>query len=247
MAISSREIKGYDKGATGETPILIDLLLKYNENLAKEQMREADALYLGRRNLSQKMLSLIALSVSLALGDRDSLSSHFKLAKKYNVERNEIIDIIKISKLVLMSSTMYGCKECLLIIKENARLDYKKEEIDKIIKKVRKDINTGLIPENFIALSEFSFDLLTEHLKEKGELLSPMKLDMRTTYLIAFSVAQSIKYKECMRIYLKQFFGNGGTIGELEDAISTVRYVTGNRVMNSAVEILKDLDSLKED
>lgn len=223
-----------------------NLLFKYSEHLAQEQVRENSALYLGRKNLSPKELSLLAISISLAMGDKDSAFIHFREARQFNVKRTEILDMIKITKLILMSSSMYSLKSCLPIIKENARLDYNRKEVERIVSKLKKDLNFGLIPEDLNALSQFSFELFTEHLREKTELLTPLKLQMKLIYLMAFSVSMTIGNEECAHVYLRMFFENHGKMAELEDAIATTRFVIGNRAIVCGLEILKNMDSLPE-
>lgn len=141
---------------TDETE-LSNLIFKYSEHLAHEQIRENSALYLGRRNLSPKEFSLIAISVSLANGDRDSAFIHFREARQFNVDRTEILDVVKVTKLILMSSSMSSFKTCLSIMQEKSRLSYNRKAVEKIVTKLKKELNFGLIPESLDALSEFSF------------------------------------------------------------------------------------------
>jgi alkylhydroperoxidase/carboxymuconolactone decarboxylase family protein YurZ len=228
---------------TDETEIS-NLLHRYDEQLAQEQIRENSALYLGRRNLTPKELSLIAISVSLAVGNKDSAFIYFKEASQFKVSRTEILDIIKITKLVLMSSSMSSFKPCLPIMQEKSRLSYNRKAVDKIVNKLKNEMNLGLMPESLNTLSQFSFDLFTEHLRERTELLTPMKLDMKFIFLAAFSVALALANEECTRVYLSLFFENEGRLGEVEDAIATTRFVIGNRAILSAIEILKNMESL---
>ncbi|MGC8562803.1 MAG: carboxymuconolactone decarboxylase family protein [Thermoplasmata archaeon] len=221
-----------------------DLLFKYTEDLAQEQTRENSILYLGRKNLSSKELSLIAISVSLALGDKDSAFSHFQDAKKYKVSREEIIDVVKATKMILMSSSMSSFKTCLPVMQEKSKLSYNRKEVEKIVSRLKKELNLGLVPESLDTLSQFSFELFTEHLRERTELLSPMKLDMKFIYLVAFSVALGLGFAECIRIYLSLFFENGGRMGEVEDSIAVTRFVIGNRAIVSAINIFENMESL---
>ncbi len=223
---------------------ITNLLFKHSEHLAQEQVRENTALYLGRRNLSPKKLSLIAISASLAIGDKESAAIHFREAKQFKVDRLELLDVIKVTKLILMSSSMSSFKSCLHIMQENSRLSYHRKEVEKIVGRLKKDLNLGLVPENLDALSQFSFDLFTEHLREKMELLTPLKLEMKFTYLMAFSAALAIGSEECAQIYLRLFLESNGKIVEMEDAIATTRFVIGNRAIVSAIEILNNMDSL---
>ncbi|MEM0134097.1 MAG: carboxymuconolactone decarboxylase family protein [Thermoplasmatales archaeon] len=221
-----------------------NLLFKYSEDLAQEQMRENSILYLGRKNLSSKELSLIAISVSLAIGSKDSAFIHFQEARKYKITRTEIIDVVKVTKMILMSSSMSSFKTCLPVMQEKSRLGYNRKEVEKIVNKLKKELNLGLVPESLDTLSQFSFELFTEHLREKTELLTPMKLDMKFLYLIAFSVSMTLGFGECIRVYLSLFFENGGRMGEVEDAIAVTRFVVGNKAILSATEILKNMDNL---
>ncbi len=227
----------------GETEISY-LLSKYNEHLANEQMRENSVLYLGRKNLSGKELSLIAISVSLATGDKDSAFIHFQEARRSEVSRTEIIDVVKATKMILMSSSMSSFKTCLPIMQEKSRLSYNRKEVERIVNRLKKELNLGLVPESLDTLSQFSFELFTEHLREKTELLTPMKLDMRFIYLIAFSVSLTLGFDECIRVYLSLFFENDGRMAEVEDAIAVARFVIGNKAIVSAIEILKNMDNL---
>lgn len=232
-----------DTGIIYEDQVL-KLLFKYSEDFGQEQTRENSILYQGRKNLSSKELSLIAISVSLALGDRDSASFHFQQAKRFRVSRSEIIDIIKATKMILMSSSMSSFKTCLPIMQEKSRLGYNRKEVEKIVNRLKKELNLGLVPESLDTLSQFSFELFTEHLRERTELLSPIKLDMKFIFLAAFSVSLVLGFGECIKIYLSLFFENNGTLGEVEDAIAVTRFVTGNRAILSAIDILKNMDSL---
>ena len=106
MTDGMKEIHDYAKATLGKVPEVVDLLGRINENLAKEQFRENKALYLGRKNVERKLLPLIALAVSAANGQKDSVNLHFSLAKKFGAEPLEILDALKVAKMVLMSSTV---------------------------------------------------------------------------------------------------------------------------------------------
>ncbi|MCL4447172.1 MAG: carboxymuconolactone decarboxylase family protein [Thermoplasmatales archaeon] len=236
--------KGHVNAELMDETRISNLLFKYNEHLAQEQMREKSALYLGRKNLSPKELSLVAISVSLAMGDRDSAYIHFREARRVKVSRTEILDVIKVTKLILMASSMSSFKTCLPIMQEKSRLSYNRKEVDRIVGRLKKELNLGLVPESLDVLSQFSFELFTEHLREKTELLTPMKLGMKFIYLIAFSVALTLGLGDCTRVYLSLFFEDEGKMVEVEDAIAIARFVIGNRAIVSAIEILKNMDSL---
>ena len=75
------KIENYAKATLGGMPDVIKLLGNHNIDMAKEQFRENQVLYLGRTNLPKKVLSLTALAVSLANGQTSSAMIHFKLAK----------------------------------------------------------------------------------------------------------------------------------------------------------------------
>ena len=45
-------------------------------------------------------------------------------------------------------------------------------------------------------------------------------------------------------MYLNQFIRFGGTVPEMEDAISIARFITGNRVLTSAVPILRAMEAM---
>ena len=64
-------------------------------------------------------------------------------------------------------------------------------------------------------------------------------------FLISFAVSISIRYEECAVVYLSQFFRLGGTVPEMEDAISIARFITGNRVLTSAINILRGMETTK--
>jgi len=95
------------------------------------------------------------------------------------------------------------------------------------------------LPENLTSLASVSFDLLEEHLKEKTELMASFEVEQKYLFLMAFAVSISIRYGECARVYLTQFFLNGGNKEEMEDALFVTRFITGNRALTSAMEILK--------
>lgn len=244
MLKSQKNGRDDEKGEFTDDIQITNLLFRHSEQLAQEQVRENTALYLGRKNLSPKELSLIAISISLATGDKDSAAIHYREAKQFKVESTELLDVIKITKLILMSSSMSSFKSCLPIMKENARLNYHRKEVERIVGRLKKDLNLGLVPENLDALSQFSFDLFTEHLREKMELLTPLKLAMKFTYLVAFSTALAIGSDDCTQVYLRLFLESEGKIAEVEDAIATTRFVIGNRAIVSGIEILNDMDGL---
>ena len=243
MNNSFADIRSYTKLTMGELPEAVSFLEKLSPDLAQEQFRENMALYIGRKNLSHKTLSLIAIAVSLANGERDSTMIHFGLAKKFGAEPIEILDALKIAKMVLMSSTLSSMRVSLEIIEKHARRSTQCEEADKILDKMKKGTGENAVPDNLVALGHFSLDLFSEQLKEKSELMSPFKIDKKSAFLIAYSVSISIHSEECTKVYLKQIFEAGGACGDVEDAMAVSKFITGNKAIMTGVDILKQLVS----
>ncbi len=236
------EIERFAKSTLGELPEVIKLLSNHNVELAKEQFRENVTLYLGRKSLSRKILALTALSVSLANGQGDSAMIHFKLAQKFGASMLEVLDAIKAAKMALMSSTLAMMGSIEPIVEKFTGPSSRSSEIDKIKKildHVKQESGMDFVPENLSSLATVSFNLLEEHLKEKAELLTPFGIDKKYMFLMAFAVSISIRYEECARVYLTQFFMSGGTKDEMEDALFLTRFITGNRAMTSSVKMLK--------
>ncbi|MEM0155819.1 MAG: carboxymuconolactone decarboxylase family protein [Thermoplasmataceae archaeon] len=235
------QINNFAKATLGKVPEIVGLLGNINEDLAMEQFRENQSLYLGRKSLDPKMLSLIAIAVSAANGQSNSVNIHFSLSKKFGTEPFEILDALKAAKMALMSSTMSTFKSSVPILEEIGHVNTKSEEATKIVNKIKAETGMEKLPENLIALSKFSFDLFTEHLKEKSELLSPFMLGSKSVYLISYAVSVSIQSEECSRTYLKQFLMAGGSIAEVEDALAVSRFITGNRAFITSIEMLRAL------
>ncbi len=212
---------------------------KHNVEIAKEQFRENNVLYLGRKILPKKILALTALAVSLGNGQSDSAMIHFKLAQKFDASMLEVIDAIKAAKMALMSSTMSLMSAIKPVVEKYAGPSPKSEEIEKFIEEIKTKSGMGSIPQSLSALTSISFDLAVEHIKEKAELMSPFAVSQKYMYLMAFAVSISIRYEECARVYLTQFFLNGGKREEMEDALFLTRFITGNKAVTSAAEILK--------
>ena len=233
------EIEKFANETLGGLPEVIKLLGNHNVEMAKEQFRENNSMYLGRINLPKKILALTALSVSLANGQNSSAMIHFKLATKFGAKFPEILDSIKTAKMVLMASTMDVMKDIEPVIAANTKNMAKNGEVKKILENIKSQSGMDDLPENLVSLSNVSFDLFQEHLKEKTELLSPLMVDMKYVYLMAFADSVSIRYKECAKTYLKQFFKLNGTYPEMEDALFLTRFVTGNKAMTSSISILK--------
>ena len=232
-------IELYAKSTLGGMPEVIKLLANHNIEMAKEQFRENQVLYLGRTNVPKKILSLTALAVSLANGQTSSAMMHFKLAKNFGSEMLEVLDSIKAAKIVMMASTMSTMTSIKPIIEKYSGKSGKIDEMRRVVENIKKESGLDSLPEDLESLVSVSFDLIGEHIQEKSELLSPFAVDQKYMFLMAFAVSVSIRYDECAKTYLTQFFLNGGKVAEAEDAISVARFITGNKVMTSATEILK--------
>jgi len=100
---------------------------------------------------------------------------------------------------------------------------------------------TGIVPKRVENASIFSSALAKEHLREKKEMLKPRSLNMKDVFAIAFAVSASIRDRECEKIYLEQLRKNGGTKEEVEDILTTVRFIVGNRAYVNSLDILKDI------
>ncbi len=233
------EIERFAKSTLGAMPEVIKLLGNHNVELAKEQFRENLTLYLGRTNLPKKILALTALSVSLGGGQRDSAMIHFKLAQKFEASMLEVLDAIKAAKMALMSSTMDLMGTIDSVVEKFSPSSHKSAEVERILSHVKTDSGMDFLPENLSSLASVSFNLFEEHLKEKAELMSPFRVERKYMFLMAFAVSVSIRYKECAKVYLTQFFLSGGKKSEMEDALFLTRFVTGNRALISAMDILK--------
>ena len=233
------KIENYAKSTLGGMPDVIKLLGNHNIDMAKEQFRENQVLYLGRKNLPKKVLSLTALAVSLANGQTSSAMIHFKLAKNSGSGMLEVLDSIKAAKMAMMASTMSTMTSIRPIIEKQSEKSGKKDEVRRVMENIKNESGMDSLPENLESLASVSFDLIGEHIQEKSELLSPFAVDQKYMFLMAFAVSVSIRYDECAKTYVTQFFMNGGKVAEAEDAIAVARFITGNKVMTSAVEILK--------
>ncbi|MHB1709138.1 MAG: hypothetical protein ACYCT2_06670 [Thermoplasmataceae archaeon] len=237
------EIRKFAVSTLGEMPEVIELVGNFSTEMAKEQFRENSTLYLGRKNVPNKILALIAMGVSLANGQEKSSMIHFKLARKFGADPLEILDSLKAAKMALMASTLSSMSAIYPVIEKNIQQPVS-QEVKKILDNVRRESGMEFLPENLHAVSRVSFDLLNEHLKEKMELLSPYRLDRKFMFLISFAVSISIRYEECAVVYLNQFIRFGGKIPEIEDAISIARFITGNKVLTSAVPILRAMEAM---
>ncbi|MFP3300431.1 MAG: carboxymuconolactone decarboxylase family protein, partial [Thermoplasmatales archaeon] len=106
MSQNYERVKEFAEKSLGEVPQVIDLLFKIDEDAAMEQFNQNNLLYLGRSNLSLKTKVLIAISVALANGPRESAMIHYRLARRFNISPIEILDAIRVTKMALMSSTL---------------------------------------------------------------------------------------------------------------------------------------------
>ncbi len=231
------EVKKFAEASLGQMPEVIELLFHMNENAAMEQFQENGILYLGRTSLPKKVMPLIAMSVALANGPKESAMIHFALAKKFGASNEEILDAIRATKMALMSSTLDASETINMNIK-NSELS-EKEESEKVLEKLKKD--TGLVPDRLYEISDFSFNLLKEHLREKSYLLNPVKLESKYVFAISYAVSTSIHDHECQDVYLKQFIKKGGNSHEIEDILAITRFLVGNRAFVNAIDILRKM------
>jgi alkylhydroperoxidase/carboxymuconolactone decarboxylase family protein YurZ len=238
MGSEFEEIKKFAEATLGEMPEVIVQLYKLNEGAAIEQFKENNILYLGRQNIPKKILALIAMSVALANGPKESAKIHFKLAKRFGANNDEIVDAMRATKMALMSSTL----DALSSIIDMGKEEFLNRDMDSeiILNKVKAE--TGIVPERLYLTAKVSTSLLKEHLREKGELLKPKALDKKYLFAIAFAVSVSIRDKECQKVYLDQFIKNGGNAAELEDIITVTRFLTGNRAFVNGLDILKSMN-----
>ncbi|MGC8546292.1 MAG: carboxymuconolactone decarboxylase family protein [Thermoplasmata archaeon] len=231
------EVKKFAEASLGQMPEVIELLFHMNENAAMEQFQENGILYLGRTSLPRKIMPLIAMSVALANGPKESAMIHFALAKKFGASNEEILDAIRATKMALMSSTLDASETINMNIK-NSELS-EKEESEKVLEKLKKD--TGFVPDRLYEISDFSFNLLKEHLREKSNLLNPVKLESKYVFAISYAVSTSIHDHECQDVYLKQFIKKGGNSHEIEDILAITRFLVGNRAFVNAIDILRKM------
>ncbi len=245
MTTTYKEIEEFAKSSLGEMPEVIKLLAKYNENAAVEQFNENMTLYLGRRNIPVKISALIAMAVALANGPKESAMIHYKLARNFGASIDEILDTMRIAKMALMSSTLttvsYTFPE-ILKSRSETQTAVEKGEAENILKKL--ELEAGAVPDRLKILSQYSVELLKEHLREKFVLIqSPLKLETRYVFLIAYAVSASIHDYECEKVYLTQYFKIGGTVLELLDTISIIRFISGNRAFVNGLEILRKMET----
>ena len=235
------KLEEYAMQTLGQVPEIVRYLGRINESLALEQFRENTVLYLGRTNISRKMSSLIAIAVSSANGQKDSVSLHFRLARKFGAGPLEILDALRAAKMVLMSNSMSTLQSTLSIFEKSFHPPEKREEVEIIINNIKKESGLDAVPETLSALSRISFDLFSEHLKEKSELMSPLSLNSKSVFLISYAVSVSLGSEICAQTYLKQYIRSGGLLPEIEDAIAISRFITGNRSFISSSAILREL------
>jgi len=238
MSQNYERVKEFAEKSLGEIPQVIDLLFKIDEDAAMEQFNQNNLLYLGRSHLSLKTRVLIAISVALANGPKESAMIHYRLARRFNISPLEILDAIRVTKMALMSSTLDSLEPIL----ETFGRDEDSggvQEAKSLLLSLKKE--TGIVPERVEDASIFSLALAKEHLREKKEMLKPRSLNMKDVFAIAFAVSASIRDRECEMIYLDQLRKNGGTKEEVEDILTTVRFIVGNRAFVNSLDILKDI------
>jgi len=238
MEAEYEKIKRFAEATLGEMPEVIVQLYKLNEAAALEQFNENNILYLGRKNIPKKILAIIAMSVALANGPKESAKIHFKLAKRYGASNDEIVDAMRATKMALMSSTLDVASSIIDMGKEE--LLNKDTDSEIILRKLKAE--TGIVPERLSLIATVSTSLLKEHLRERDELLKPKALDKKYIFAIAYAVSVSIHDKECQKVYLDQFIKNGGNAAELEDIIAVTRFLTGNRAFVNGLEILRSMN-----
>ncbi|KAA8921927.1 carboxymuconolactone decarboxylase family protein [Thermoplasma sp.] len=236
-----KEIRNFAEQSLGEMPQVIDLLFKLDENSAIEQFDQNQSLYLGRSSLSIKTRVLIAMSVALANGPKESAMIHYKLARRFGVDPLEIVDAMRATKMALMSSTLDSIDILIDQFGDEKRSDEEEEGIKLLLDGVKSEADA--VPERVIMASHFSSQLVKEHLREKKAMLKPIRLTAKEMYAIAFAVSSSIRDRECERVYLGQFAKNGGTRSEAEDILATTRFLVGNRSFVNGLDVLKTLTS----
>ncbi|MGP6207777.1 carboxymuconolactone decarboxylase family protein [Cuniculiplasma sp. SKW3] len=234
-----KKIDSFAKSAIGETPEIVEILGIIDREFSDEQFRENMALYLGRKTLSKKLLSLIALGVSIANGQKESIKVHFELARNQSASDNEILDVIKVVKMALMSSTLSTVGSSDHIFSNFSKNYNKNVEVDNILMNVTRNSGMEEPPKNLSALSKISFDLLNEHIREKTFLLSPVELEKKYTFLIAYAISVSIRDPDCASVYLQAYFNAGGKVDEAVDAIAVSRFITGNKALTYSADIMK--------
>ncbi|BBE42304.1 carboxymuconolactone decarboxylase family protein [Conexivisphaera calida] len=236
---SEEEIRRFAEQTLGEVPEVINRLFKLDGDAAVEQFAENNILYLGRKDLPRKVLALIAMSVALANGPKESAMIHFKLARRFGASNEEILDAIRATKMALMSSTLDAMASVIDSGKEE--LLEKDPSSSAVLDKVR--LESGIVPERLYLAASFSSSLLREHLREKGELLRSRALERKYVFAVALAVSISIHDMGCQKVYLDQFTRNGGTRAELEDVLSVTRFITGNRAFVNALDMLRFMNS----
>lgn len=233
------KVKEFAQASLGEMPEVIDLLFRYNVSAAMEQFNENQYLYLGRLHIPKKISTLVAMSVALANGPKESAKIHYKLARKFGAIEEEILDAFRATKIALMASTMDSTEVIVKNLDGNWLKRRNSEDPTDMFERVRKEAKE--LPVKLVYASKFSMDLAREHLREKNVLLTPLKLEKRNMFAIAYAVAVSVHDKECQNVYLDQFINNGGSLDEIEDIISVVRFISGNRAFVNGLDILREM------
>ncbi len=240
MSEEYENIKKFAMSSLGEMPEVIDLLFKQNEPAAMEQFNENQILYLGRKSIPTKVSTLVAMSVALANGPKESVKIHYKLARRFGATNEEIIDAFRVTKMAIMSSTLDSTEVIVNRFDNNLLKERNPEDPTEMLEKVKQQAKE--IPDRVIYASKFSVALAKEHLREKGVLLKPLKLENKYVYAIAYAVSVSIHDKDCQNVYINQFLNNGGTLDEIEDLISIVRFISGNRAFVNGLDILREMN-----
>ena len=239
MGNNYEEVKKFAEQSLGEMPQVIELLFKLDEGAAMEQFNQNNLLYLGRTSLSLKTRVLIAMSVALANGPKESAMIHFKLAKRFGIEHAEILDAIRATKMALMSSTLDSLDQLLETYVSNEDREAEMHKTQLLLENLKGE--AGLIPDRVLKASQFSEELVKEHLREKKAMLKPSKLSQKEVYAVALAVSISIRDKDCQAVYLSQFKKTGGTKQEAEDILTTTRFLVGNRAFVNGIDILQNM------
>lgn len=220
---------------------LAELMSRLNLDFAQEEQREKSVMYLNRRSLSEKMRSLLAMAISLANGNKDSSLIYFNKARKQGADALEILDAIKVTKMILMCSAVSSLETVLKSTKYGDRLNKHPYETKRILKKLKNELGEDSVSENLLSLGRFSLDLFCEHIKETSELLSPLSLDKKSMYMIACSVSLSVSLGTCARMYLEKAIDAGASKADLEDAMAVSRFVKGDLALTNGIEIMRRL------
>lgn len=238
---SVEEVRRYAEETLGEVPKVIDLLFRIEESAAVEQFNENVNLYLGRKALPRKVAALIAMSVALASGPKESAAIHFKLARRFGADDLEVLDAIRAAKMAIMSSTL-DVLDVMLSNEYVAKEVEGSEESSRFINELLNSV--GSVPERIIELAKVSPELAKEHIRERDVLLiNSLRLSRKYMFAVALAVSISLRDRECVRTYLNMFIKYGGNFDEVLDVLAIVRFITGNRAFVNAIDLLQELAS----